>query len=218
MVEVLPYLETTAEFVPRTSHGRLGGKHQVAIDNRGNIPVTVLLVPALDSDALTVPARPQSLTVEPGMASFADVRVKSTDRLWRGKPRTLPFALIVAPQDSSEVRLEAGHVQDPIFPPWFLKLLLVLLALLLPLLALWFLVLRPTIEAAAQEAVAEPAKSAEAQAAAAKQAASEAEQSKKQAETAATGSIGGETVTSHQVTSAAWEPTQREDHRRGARR
>ncbi len=185
VVEVLPYLETTAELVPRTSHGRLGAKHQVAIDNRGNAPVTVLLIPAVDSAALTVSARPESLTVDPGTASFVDVRVKTTDRLWRGNPRTLPFALIVAPQGSTEVRLEAGHVQDPIFPPWLGKLLLILLALILPLLALWFLVLRPTIESAAQEAVAAPVKSAAADAAAAKQAANDAEESKKQAETTA---------------------------------
>ena len=185
VVEVLAYLETTAELIPRTSHGRVGGKHQVAIDNRGNVPVTVLLIPAKDSDAVAVTAKPGSLTIDPGTARFADVRVKATDRLWRGQPRTLPFAVVVAPQDSPEVRLEGGHVQDPIFPPWLLKALLILLALLLLLLALWFLVLRPTIESAAQEAVAEPVQSAQADAAAAKKAATDAEESKKQAESIA---------------------------------
>ena len=54
VVEVLPYLDTTAELVPRTSHGRLGAKHQVAIDNRGNVPVTVLLIPAAAQPPSTV--------------------------------------------------------------------------------------------------------------------------------------------------------------------
>src|SRR5699024_10588184 len=43
MVEVLPYLQTTAELIPRTSHGRRGARHRLAVDNRGNAPVTVQL-------------------------------------------------------------------------------------------------------------------------------------------------------------------------------
>ncbi len=174
VVEVLPYLETTAELVPRTSHGRFGAKHQVAIDNRGNVPVTVLLLPAVDSKALEVTASPETVTVDPGMADFADVRVRTTERLWRGVPRTLPFSLVVAPQGSPEVRIEAGHVQDPILPKWLLKALLALIALILLLLALWYLVLGPTIESAAKGAVEEPVKQAQSNAAAAQKAAGQA--------------------------------------------
>lgn len=174
VVEVLPYLDTTAELVPRTTHGRFGAKHQVAIDNRGNVPVTVLLDPAVDSTALEVTASPKALTVDPGMAAFADLRVTSTERLWRGNPRTLPFSLVVAPQGSPEVRLEAAHVQDPVLPKWLLKALLAALALLLLLLALWFLALERTIASAAQGAVEQPVKQAQADAAEAKQAAGQA--------------------------------------------
>lgn len=176
VVEVLPFLETTAELVPHTSHGRFGAKHQVAIDNRGNVPVTVLIMPIAGSDALRVTADPKTLTVDPGQAAFGDVRAKPVRRLWRGMPRTLPFSLTVAPQAGREVRLEAGHVQDPVLPRWFLKALLALLALGLLLVALWSLVLRPTIESAAKEAVAEPVKAALAQAEVAKQAAAQAQQ------------------------------------------
>jgi len=176
VVEVLPFLDTTAELVPHTSHGRFGAKHQVAIDNRGNVPVTVLLVPVAGSDALRVTADPGTMTVGPGHAAFGDVRAKPVRYLWRGMPRTLPFSLTVAPQGSKEVQLDAGHVQDPVLPPWLFKALLALLALLLLLVALWFVVLRPTIESAAKEAVAEPVKSAQTEAAAAKQAAGQAQQ------------------------------------------
>ncbi len=156
VVEVLPFLETTAELVPRISHGRFGGKHQVAVDNRGNVPVTVILKPHVESDALTVRAEPESLTIDPGTATFADVRVKPTSRLWRGTPTTLPFAVIVAPQDTPEVRLEAGYVQDPILPAWLPKALLAALALALLLAGAWFFLLKPSIASAAREAIEEP--------------------------------------------------------------
>ena len=174
VIDVLPYLETTAELVPRTSHGRFGAKHQVAIDNRGNVPVTVLLIPVAGSDALTVTAQPESLTVDPGQAAFSDIHARPAGRLWRGVPLMLPFSLTVAPQGSPEVQLEAGHVQDPILPKWLPKALLALLALLLLLLAFWYLLMRPAVVAAAQEAVAEPVQSAQADAAAAKQASDQA--------------------------------------------
>ncbi|MEK8144163.1 hypothetical protein NKH18_26845 [Streptomyces sp. M10(2022)] len=42
-VTVLPFTETSAELVPRSSHGSRSGRHQLAVDNRGNVPVTVRL-------------------------------------------------------------------------------------------------------------------------------------------------------------------------------
>lgn len=175
VVEVLPFLETTAELVPRMSHGRFGAKHQVAVDNRGNVPVTVTLVPTPGSDALRVEAIPESLTVDPGRAAFGDVQVRPAQRLWKGVPRTIPFTLGVFPTDSPSVVLDAGHVQDPVFPAWTGKALLALLGALVALAALWFLLLRPTIESAAKEAVAEPVKTAQEQAAAAQEASQQAQ-------------------------------------------
>src|SRR5690606_18844065 len=57
--------------------------------------------------------------------------------------------------ETTPVTLEGTHLQEAVLPPWFLKALLALLALLLLLAALWFLVLRPTIESTAQRAVEE---------------------------------------------------------------
>ncbi|MEI2732824.1 MAG: hypothetical protein V9G08_12655 [Dermatophilaceae bacterium] len=186
VIEVLPYLDTVAELVPHTTHGRSGGKHQIAIDNGGNVPVTVQFRPAADNDAIDVTTDPQSLVIEPGHAAFTDVRVKPTRRLWRGVPITYPFTVTVVPEGSPEAPLVGAHVQDPILPKWFFKALLGLLALLAALLLFWFLLLKPTIESAAKEAVADPVKSAAAQAAAAQQAANQAQQGGTKAADAAT--------------------------------
>ncbi|MFD4814936.1 hypothetical protein ACFWNS_41030, partial [Streptomyces sp. NPDC058418] len=42
-VTVAPFTEVTSELVPRSSNGVRRGTHQLAVDNRGNAPVTVRL-------------------------------------------------------------------------------------------------------------------------------------------------------------------------------
>jgi biotin carboxyl carrier protein len=185
VVEVLPYLETTAELVPRTSRGRMGATHQVAVDNRGNVPVMALLALADPGQLVRVDAVLPAVSVLPGQAVFAEVRVRPLARLWRGTPRTIPFTVTVSPQDSSSVVLEGAHLQEPLIPAWLGKALLALLALLLLLAALWYWLLRPAVQSAAKEAAAEsigaPAKEAATSAQAAEQAQGEAATAAEQA-------------------------------------
>lgn len=188
-VEILPFLETTAELVPRTSRGRRGATHHIAVDNRGNVPVTVRL-DAPDQDALRVEARPPALTVPPGEAAFADLRVTPRTRIWRGASVTHPFALTVHADETTPVTLEGTHLQEQILPPWFLKALLALLGLLLLLTALWFLVLRPAIVTTAQRAVEEDVAAATEAAQEAAVAAQEASEQAGQASTAAQAAQG----------------------------
>jgi len=170
VVEVLPFLDTTAELLPRTSQGRRYGRHQVAVDNRGNVPVTAVLTATDPTGQLRGTVTPPGLTVNPGEAAFADVRVRPARSIWRGAPLTSPFVVEVAPQDSPSVQLDGTYVQQPILPPWFLKALLAALALLIALVLLWFLLLKPAIKSSAEDAVAPQAKQAADNAAAAKKA------------------------------------------------
>jgi hypothetical protein len=62
----------------------------------------------------------------------------------------------VTPEGYLPIALEGSLLQEAILPPWFMRAILALLALLIALILLWFLVLRPTIESAASEAVAAP--------------------------------------------------------------
>ncbi len=190
MVEVLPFLETTAELIPRTSHGRRGARHRIAVDNRGNVPVTVRLDGGDDAGALDVEANPPSMTVEPGHAMFADLRVRPVERFWRGPEVTHPFRVSVLTEETTPVVLDGTYVQEPLMPKWLPKLLLALLALLLLLAALWFLLLKPTIESTARNAVADPLQEANQRAAEAAQAAQEASQQAQQASNAAQAAQG----------------------------
>lgn len=176
VIEVLPFLETTAELMPHTSQGSRYGRHQVAVDNRGNVPVTVVLMGFDDGNMLDFRINPPSISVAPGEAAFSELRAVPVRRLWRGSPITHPFVLVVTPQDSTAVELQGTYLQTPLIPKWLPKALLALLALLLLLAALWFLVLKPTITSAAEEAVRQEAEAAEQQAAVAEQQAGAAEQ------------------------------------------
>lgn len=154
-VQVLAYLDTTAELIPRASQGGRRGRHRVAVDNRGNIAVPVMLQGATDGRLVLVDCQPPAVTVMPGETVFADVVVRARSRIWRNKPVTHPFDVVVTPTDSSPVVLQGTFVQGPVVPPWLWKLLAALVLLALALVALWFALLKPTIESQAEEAVAE---------------------------------------------------------------
>ncbi len=153
-VTVLPYQETTAELIPRTSRGRRGAVHDLAIDNRGNTTINALVKGQDGSNALSFEARPQALEIPPGEAKFASVAVKPQQGFWRGPNRTHPFQVVVTPEEGEPVTLDATHLQEPRVPKWFWKALAALLALLLLLAALWFLLFKPIIASAAKDAVA----------------------------------------------------------------
>jgi hypothetical protein len=154
-VEVLPFFEPFAELVPRTSRGSRGASHDVAIDNRGNTSLNAELE-AFDEDRLLrFDVDPPGIVIEPGMASFARLKVSPTKRFWRGMPRTRPFKLDVRPEGTMPITLDGALLQEPVLPPWFVRAMIALALLIIGFILLWLLVLRPTIQSAASEAVEE---------------------------------------------------------------
>ena len=75
---------------------------------------------------------------------------------WRGSPKTRPFQLYVRPEGGTPITLDGTLLQEAILPPWFLKAVLVALVGLVALVILWLVVLKPTIQTAASEAVESP--------------------------------------------------------------
>jgi hypothetical protein len=155
-VQVGSFMDPHAELVPRTSRGSGSGTHELAVDNRGNTRLAAE-VEAVDADQqLTFDVNPPAVVVEPGMAGFAKVRVRPAKRFWRGQPKTRPFQLFVKPEGGLPIQLDGTLLQESVLPPWFLKALLALVALVIALVLIWLLLLKPTIESAASEAVASP--------------------------------------------------------------
>jgi len=156
VVEVLAFYEPFAELVPRTSRGSRGAGHDVAIDNRGNTRLSAELE-AIDEDRLLrFDVDPPGIVIEPGMAGFARLKVKPTKRFWRGTPKTRPFQLHVRPEGTMPIALDGAMLQEPVLPPWFVRAMIAIGLLIIGFILLWLLVLKPTIQTAASEAVEKP--------------------------------------------------------------
>jgi hypothetical protein len=145
---IAPFDETNAELTPRTSHGRLKGKHELAFDNRGNTAVSGELEGLDPDDALTFSFKPPSVDASPGTATFTKVRARPRKRFFRGPPKTLPFQVRVSPERGEPRVVDGAVVQESLIPKWALLALLALAALAL----LWAFVLRPEIESTAKDA------------------------------------------------------------------
>jgi hypothetical protein len=158
VVEVLPFLETTGELMPRMSRGKRGAKHHVALDNWGNVPVTVELAGSDPGALLEFELEPPELTIEPGTVQFTAVRVRPAEKVWNGTPATRMFAVTATPEDGPPVLLDGSHIQDPVLPWRTIKAVLFLLLLAAVLTVAWNLsvesmgVSEPTKPGAFQEA------------------------------------------------------------------
>lgn len=140
-VEVLPFLQTTGELMPRMSRGKLGARHNVAVDNNGNVPITVDVAGSDPGELLEFSLQPPELTIEPGTVQFAALRVRPAQKIWRGRPATHSFAVTATPTDGIPLPLAGSHIQDPVLPYRTIRAVLVLLILAVALTVGWHLLL-----------------------------------------------------------------------------
>lgn len=149
-LDIAPFTDVSAEIVPRSSRGSLGATHDVAVDNRGNVALNATLN-ALDADRLlTFDVRPPALLADPGVATFAKVRVKPRKTFWLGAPVTRPFKVEVAVPDAPPVTLDGSLLQGPILPRWTLRALALALVLAVVAFVAWQALVRPAIESTAR--------------------------------------------------------------------
>ncbi len=144
-LDVVGFVDCSAEIVPRTSRGRQAGRHEVAIDNRGNTAVEVALSGTDPDEALAFHFSDPTLTAAPGTASFRQVRVSTRGLLWRGTPQTIAFSVTVAPQGQPPIRLDASFQQQPMIPAWLPRTIAVVFGLILASLVVWKVVLQPQV-------------------------------------------------------------------------
>jgi hypothetical protein len=156
VVEIAPFAEPFAELVPRTSRGSRSAKHDLAVDNRGNIRLNADLE-ASDADrSLRFDLRPPGLSIEPGMAGFASIGVKPAKRFWRGQPKTRPFQLVVQSEGAPALTLDGTLLQEALLPPWLGRAVAALVGLIVLAVLAWLFLLKPSIDSAVSEAVASP--------------------------------------------------------------
>jgi hypothetical protein len=157
LLNVRVFSDTAAELVPATSHGRLHGRHELAIDNRGNRRVSARLAASDPAAALRFRFQPEVLVVGPGEAAFGRLRVSPAKRFWRGPSRTHTFEVRVGPEGGgTPLAVRGTMLQEPVLPRWTPAGVAVAAVLLAVLLAGWLGLLRPAIHSAARDAVQQP--------------------------------------------------------------
>ena len=134
IVEIQPFVELTAHITPRTSEAKRKAKHVVAVDNKGNAPVTVSVTAADPDEALAFEATPSTLTIAPGDSEAASIGVAARSGFARGPAQHRPFqATITPPAGSTQlpITLDANFVQKagmPSFVPVVVAAAVILLA------------------------------------------------------------------------------------------
>lgn len=162
-LEVGPFTDTGAELLPRTSRarGRRWGKHEIALDNRGNVSALITLQPLDPDDKLEARVAAPGIDVGPGRTEIVRLDVRARERFWRGPAVTLPFQVHVEPPGTAPIELDGNLLQSPVVPKWMARALLLLVVVAALLAGMWLTVLRPTIEDSARSAAAaEAAKAA----------------------------------------------------------
>src|SRR3954447_23039141 len=150
VLEVGLFTDSGAELLPRTSRGRLAGKHELAFDNRGNARVNASLSAADPDNKLRFRFSPPALVSQPGTATFAKVAVRPKRKFIWGKPRTFPFKVFIEPEGEAPIAVDGTMFQEQLIP----KMTGLLLGLLGLLVLLWAFVLRPQIQDTAKNAAA----------------------------------------------------------------
>jgi type II secretory pathway pseudopilin PulG len=157
LLNVQPFSDTNAELLPATSHGSRRGRHDVAIDNRGNQRVAVQFSAADQANALRFRFNPPQAVIQPGNAAFSRLTATARKRFWRGPARTHPFELLVRAQNGQRSTvLQGAMVQQATLPRWLPAAAVAAVAILGVLAAAWLGLLRPAIQSAAQQAVQQP--------------------------------------------------------------
>ncbi|WP_026425189.1 hypothetical protein [Actinokineospora inagensis] len=151
---VEPFDELTAEIVPAKVEGASGATFEVAVENSGNQPASLVLAASDPEAEVRFAFAHPELTLAPGTTAYVRLRVKPIRRFLRGQPVRHPFKVVVTPATGAAVTAEATYVQRQLLPKWVLPALAILLAFLLVVIALWFTVLKPAVRSAATDAAA----------------------------------------------------------------
>jgi len=148
LLEVGTYADLGAELLPRTSRGRLAGKHELAFDNRGNRRINAQLTAADPDNKLRFRFSPPALVSPPGTAVFAKVAVRPKRKFLWGRPKTYPFKVFIESEGETPIAVDGTIFQEQLIPKWSTALVAVAGLLIL----LWAFLLRPSIQDTATNA------------------------------------------------------------------
>ena len=151
-LDIGAFTELTGELIPAISSGSRSGRHQLACDNRGNIPLTLAFGAVDPEEALRFQFDPPSVVAASGTATIVTLRARPKKRFLTGSPKTHRFQTVIQPKEAAPVNVDGSMVQLPMLPKWLPKALAALVALVVVAAVLWFTLLDPAIKSTATQA------------------------------------------------------------------
>lgn len=144
----------SARLEPQRSKSAASGRHKVAIENSGNVPVAVELLTTAAPEVMTELAAP-AVNIDPGRTAKVEIRIAAHSKFWTGPTVDHPFSIALNGSNGERTELEGVYEQGPRLRPWLLPAVAGAVgALLLGTLA-WFTLLKPSVLDTAREEAAE---------------------------------------------------------------
>lgn len=143
-----------ARLEPQRSKSATAGRHKVAVENSGNVPIMVELHSTAGSDLATELAAP-AVNIDPGKTAKVEFRVAPHARFWSGPPVVHPFQLNVHGSNGEHCELDGLYEQGPRVRAWFGPALAGMVGALAVSTIAWFALLKPSVENIAIERATE---------------------------------------------------------------
>jgi hypothetical protein len=144
----------SARLEPQRSRSASAGRHKIAIENAGNVPVMVELLATSAPEFTTELAAP-AVNIDPGKTARVEFRVAPHSKFWNGPSVDHPFSLSVSGSNGEHSQLDGIFEQGPRLRPWFLPAAVGMAAALLLGTLAWFALLKPAVLDEAREEAAE---------------------------------------------------------------
>ena len=129
--------------------------YELMVDNAGNSQASCRMHLIDPTGRLDGDFDPPAVGIEPGGSSLVRLKLKATKRQWQRRSRAVPFRVDADQQGAPTAEASASFIQAPMIPErlWGRLAGLIIVAALVT--GAWFGVLRPAIDDAAEDAVAE---------------------------------------------------------------
>lgn len=149
-VEINASESWSARLEPARSNSGSTGRHKIAIENGGNVPIMVELATTASPEVATELAAP-AVNIDPGKTAKVEFQLIPHNRFWTGPNVEHPFAVAVTGSNGESSDLNGVFEQGPRVRPWIGPAVAGMIgALLLGTLA-WFTLLKPSVETIARE-------------------------------------------------------------------
>jgi hypothetical protein len=133
--------------------GRLGATYELTLENRGNVQASCRMRLVDTTSRLEAEFQPPSVGVDPGGTVLVRARVRTTQRQWERRRRTLPFRIDAEQTGAPTVTASGTLVQTPMLPERLWSWVIGAVAVLALLALGWFGLVKPAIDDAADDAV-----------------------------------------------------------------